>query len=111
MVSLHYNKGGEYRRWYGNNQWVVNWLNDGEEIKQSVVTKYPYLNGKYEFVVKTKGSIFAPALHGRLSVHHFLPFVGPITASSSTWQVPPHFYLTNGDWLLQDFCAHAPPLR
>lgn len=28
-----YNKGGEFRRWYGNLQWVVNWKNDGEEIR------------------------------------------------------------------------------
>ena len=57
-----YNKGGEFRRWYGNNEWVINWQNDGEEIKQSVVTKYPYLNGKYEFVVKNQSYYFRPAL-------------------------------------------------
>ena len=28
-----YNKGGEYRKWYGNNDCVVNWENDGREIK------------------------------------------------------------------------------
>lgn len=28
-----YNKGGEFRKWFGNNQYVVNWENDGEEIK------------------------------------------------------------------------------
>ena len=28
-----FNKGGEYRKWYGNLQHVVNWKNDGEEIK------------------------------------------------------------------------------
>lgn len=28
-----YNKGGEFRKWYGNNDYVVNWLNDGFEIK------------------------------------------------------------------------------
>lgn len=27
------NKGGEYRKWYGNNDYVVNWENDGFEIK------------------------------------------------------------------------------
>ena len=29
-----YNKGGQFRRWYGNQFYVVNWENDGEEIKQ-----------------------------------------------------------------------------
>lgn len=26
------NKGGEFRRWYGNQEYVVNWENEGEEI-------------------------------------------------------------------------------
>lgn len=30
---FHYNKGGEYRKWFGNNEYIVNWGNDGEEIK------------------------------------------------------------------------------
>ena len=28
-----YNKGGEFRKWYGNNENVVNWDNDGFEIQ------------------------------------------------------------------------------
>lgn len=28
-----YNKGGAYRKWYGNIEYVVNWENDGYEIK------------------------------------------------------------------------------
>lgn len=28
-----YNKGGEFRKWYGNQDYVVNWENDGEEIR------------------------------------------------------------------------------
>lgn len=28
-----YNKGGEFRRWYGNILWLVNWKNDGEQIR------------------------------------------------------------------------------
>ena len=28
-----YNKGGEFRKWYGNNDFVVNWANDGMEIR------------------------------------------------------------------------------
>ena len=27
-----YNKGGEYRKWYGNNEYVINWGDDGEKI-------------------------------------------------------------------------------
>ncbi len=28
-----YNKGGDYRKWYGNNSSVVNWEDDGKEIR------------------------------------------------------------------------------
>ncbi len=28
-----YNKGGEFRKWYGNNDYLVNWEDDGEEMK------------------------------------------------------------------------------
>ena len=28
-----YNKGGEYRKWYGNHEYIVNWENDGYEIR------------------------------------------------------------------------------
>lgn len=28
-----YNKGGDYRRWYGNDDYIVNWENDGYEIR------------------------------------------------------------------------------
>jgi hypothetical protein len=27
------NKGGAFRKWYGNNDYVVNWFNDGQEIR------------------------------------------------------------------------------
>ncbi|EAB6380446.1 TPA: BREX-1 system adenine-specific DNA-methyltransferase PglX [Salmonella enterica] len=28
-----HSKGGEFRKWYGNREWVVNWANDGYEIR------------------------------------------------------------------------------
>ena len=28
-----YNKGGEFRKWYGNNDYVINWFNDGNELR------------------------------------------------------------------------------
>ena len=34
---IPYNKGGDYRKWYGNIELVVNWENNGEEIKNAVV--------------------------------------------------------------------------
>ncbi|WP_066638543.1 BREX-1 system adenine-specific DNA-methyltransferase PglX [Desulfolucanica intricata] len=30
-----YNKGGEYRKWFGNNEYIINWENDGSELRNS----------------------------------------------------------------------------
>ncbi len=73
-----YNKGGQYRKWYGNNDVIVNWENDGYEIKnfaddrghiRSTVpnTEYYFKKcitwskvtaGSIAFRYKTNGSIF-----------------------------------------------------
>lgn len=31
---MPYNKGGTFRKWYGNNFHIVNWKNDGKEVKE-----------------------------------------------------------------------------
>ena len=33
MKWFPYNKGGCYRKWYGNDDFVVNWLHDGEDLR------------------------------------------------------------------------------
>ena len=33
-------KGGSFRRWYGNLEWVINYENDGEEIKDFAISIY-----------------------------------------------------------------------
>ena len=40
---IPYNKGGEYRKWYGNQEYVVNWENNGDEIKENTRRVYPQL--------------------------------------------------------------------
>lgn len=43
-----HNKGGEFRKWYGNQEYLVNWKNDGEELydlRPSAVIRNP----KYYF--------------------------------------------------------------
>lgn len=47
-----YAKGGQSRRWYQNPLHCVDWADDGEAIKRSIVERYPYLNGKWEWVAK-----------------------------------------------------------
>ena len=34
------NKGGAFRKWYGNNEWVINYENDGQEIKDFAIKLY-----------------------------------------------------------------------
>ena len=36
-----YNKGGDFRKWYGNNDYLVNWKNDGADIKHYLIGKNP----------------------------------------------------------------------
>lgn len=56
-----YNKGGEFRRWYGNQDYIVNYQNDGSSIKKDVLRKYPYLKTP-DFVVKNSDTYFCKSL-------------------------------------------------
>jgi len=35
-----YNKGGQFKKWYGNNEFVVNWENDGSELLSFAASLY-----------------------------------------------------------------------
>lgn len=35
-----YNKGGEFRRWYGNYDYLINWEQNGQEVKEFAISKY-----------------------------------------------------------------------
>ena len=42
---IHYAKGGSFRRWYGNGEYVVNWGENGDEVrnfKKSSGANFPY---------------------------------------------------------------------
>ncbi|WP_233486641.1 BREX-1 system adenine-specific DNA-methyltransferase PglX [Fusobacterium sp. oral taxon 370] len=56
-----YNKGGNFRKWYGNQEYLVNWENDGDEIKKNVLQKYSYLKTP-DFVVKNQGYYFKESI-------------------------------------------------
>lgn len=56
-----YNKGGAKRQWYGNYDYVVDWSNNGEIIKENVLKKYPYLKTP-DFVVKNTDYYFKEAI-------------------------------------------------
>lgn len=57
-----YNKGGARRKWYGNHEYVVNWESDGELIKNTILERYPYLNGNYGFVVTNERDYFKESI-------------------------------------------------
>ena len=37
---LPHNKGGSYRKWYGNQEYVINWENNGKEVKEYAAKLY-----------------------------------------------------------------------
>jgi len=55
-----YNKGGEYRRWYGNQSHVVNWEGNGAEVRESLTERYPYLNGNLGALIRASEDYFKP---------------------------------------------------
>ncbi len=57
-----FNKGGSFRRWYGNNEYLVNWQDDGREIKEISNQKYPYLKGNLDFVIGGQAYYFLPGI-------------------------------------------------
>ena len=59
---IPYNKGGEYRKWYGNNDYVVNWLNDGEEIKENTRKVYPYLGDDLGWKISNESYYYRPGI-------------------------------------------------
>ena len=52
-----YNKGGQYRKWYGNNEYVVFYQNDGQELIDLVTKKYPKISDP-EFIIKNRNCYF-----------------------------------------------------
>ena len=55
------NKGGARRQWSGNYDYVVNWENNGSEIKKNILYKYPYLKTP-DFVAKNTNYYFKEAI-------------------------------------------------
>lgn len=54
-------RGGSYRKWWGEYDEVVNWFDDGREMKDAILSKYTYLSTP-DFVVKNQNDYFKPAV-------------------------------------------------
>lgn len=66
-------KGGSFRRWYGNMDYVINWLNDGEELKN-----FKDSNGKLrsrpqnqDYYFKQNGASWSTIASGKASFRLF----------------------------------------
>lgn len=44
--------GGEYTPFFRENSVVINWENDGREVKEYINKQYPYLNGNYGWAIQ-----------------------------------------------------------
>ncbi len=52
-----YNKGGDFRKWYGNNDCIVNWENDGYEIRNFYDER-----GKLRSVIRNPATYFQESI-------------------------------------------------
>ncbi len=55
---IPYNKGGEFRKWYGNQEYVVNWENNGYEIKENTKRVYPQLGNNLGWKISNEPLYF-----------------------------------------------------
>lgn len=67
-----YNKGGEFRKWYGNNDYVVDWRNDGFLIRNNTDPKTGRIrshnyNGEYAF---QRGITWSALSSAKISVRY-----------------------------------------
>ena len=92
---IPYNKGGAYRKWCGNDEYVVNWENDGFEIKhfvdekgklrsrpqgadhyfKEVITWSKITSAKTSFRHKTQGQISSEAGMTIIAPHEYESYI------------------------------------
>lgn len=104
------NKGGGFRKWYGNNWIIVNWENDGEELQSftgSVVRnpKYYFRDGM------TWGTISSAKLSMRYSPKGFIPETkGSMCFTEHRESILPYLGITNSSVEEHLLTALAPTL-
>lgn len=84
-----YNKGGEFRKWYGNREYVVNWLNEGKAIREYTN------NGKLASRPQNIDCNFKPNIsYSSLtsSSLSFREYVGFINDQAGNYFIPKHGY-------------------
>lgn len=51
-------KGGDFRKWYYNYDYVVNWYQNGEEIKENTRRVYPQLGDNLNWKITSESEYF-----------------------------------------------------
>ena len=120
-----YNKGGDFRRWYGNMDFVINWADEGREIKRrrpkSVIRNerfyfresiswQDYTIGASSFRLYPEGFIFATNAHSAFvhdgdAVHTILGFCNSIVLSAVAEAISPSLHFNSGYFALVPFKA------
>ena len=85
-----YNKGGEFRKWYGNQEYLVNWKNDGYEIKN--FKKAVLRNSNYYF----KESISWSLITSTTSSFRYYPNGFIFDAAGSSYFSKENIFITLG---------------
>lgn len=78
-----YNKGGEYRKWFGNNEYVINWGEDGESVKSykgsGNITDKLFFHPCLTWSLVTS---YKPSFRAIIDYDHVMGDAGPIVVAS-----------------------------
>lgn len=93
-----YNKGGEFRKWYGNTEYVVNWEDDGKEIKDNTRRVYPQLGDNLSWKITSEDKYFSRGVAwSRISSSKFGVRLCESNLIFDT--AAPMFFADDNDWL------------
>lgn len=126
---IPYNKGGIYRKWYGNIEHVINWENNGCEIKgrkpasvirnekfyfKESISWQDYTIGASSFRLYPEGFVFATNAHSAFSnnqetTYKTLGFCNSTVLSKLSAAVSPGIHFNSGYFALVPFSPELVP--
>ncbi len=114
-----YMKGGAFRRWYGNQDRVVRWAGDGEEIKENTRRQYPSLGENLGWKISNEGCYFRRGVtYSYLTAGRFSARLSPggfifDVAGSSLFpdDVPPTLAVMNSEFAAYALCLINPTVN
>ena len=113
-----YNKGGQFRKWYGNREFIINYENDGKEVKEKAAALY----GSYSRTIKSESEYFKPCISwskvtaGSISFRFFNPgFIFDVAGCCIFYNdqslTPYHLALLNSNASTEVFKILSPTLN